>query len=77
VARDSKGTPLTGLDFAARLERPTDKRADRTIVLTESETGIYKGGAEGVLAGQWNLVIEGDAGSKRVFRSRNRVMLGD
>lgn len=77
VARDSKGAPLTGLDFAARLERPTDKRADRTIALTESETGIYKGRADGVLAGQWNLVIEGDAGSKRVFRSRNRVMLGD
>lgn len=77
VARDSKGAPLTGLEFSARLERPADKRADRTVTLTEVETGIYKGSAEGVLAGQWNLVLEGDAGGKRVFRSRNRVMLGD
>ncbi|WP_425994862.1 FixH family protein [Afipia sp. DC4300-2b1] len=77
VARDSKGAPLTGLDFSARLERPADKRADRTIALTEVETGIYKGSAEEVLAGQWNLVLEGDAGGKRVFRSRNHVMLSD
>jgi len=75
AARDSNGAPLTGLDFSARLERPADKRADRAVVLTESETGIYKGYAEGVLAGQWHLVLEGDAGGKRVFRSRNRVML--
>jgi nitrogen fixation protein FixH len=77
VAQDSKGAPLTGLEFIARLERPADKRADRTVALTEVETGIYRGSAEGVLAGQWNLVLEGDAGGKRVFRSRNRVMLGD
>ncbi|MDO8980437.1 MAG: FixH family protein [Afipia sp.] len=77
AVRDSKGAPLTGLDFSGRLERPTDKRADRAIVLTEIETGIYKGRAEGILAGQWNLVLEGDTGGKRVFRSRNRVMLAD
>jgi nitrogen fixation protein FixH len=77
VARDSVGAPLSGLDFSARLERPADKRADRTIALTEVETGIYRGSAEGVLAGQWNLVLEGDTGGKRVFRSRNRVMLND
>lgn len=77
VARDSKGAPLTGLGFSARLERPADKRADRTIAVTEIETGIYKGSAEGILAGQWNLVLEGDTGGKRVFRSRNRVMLSD
>ena len=77
VARDSKGAPLTGLDFSGRLERHADKRDDRTVTLTEVEAGIYKGSAEGILAGQWNLVLEGDAGGKRVFRSRNRVVLGD
>lgn len=77
AARDSKGAPLTGLDFSGRLERPADKRADRTIALTEVSAGIYKGRAEGILAGQWNLVLEGDAGGKRVFRSRNRVILAD
>lgn len=74
---DSKGAPLTGLDFSARLERPADKRADRTIALTEVEAGIYKGRAEGILVGQWNLVLEGSAAGKRVFKSRNRVMLSD
>ena len=77
AVRDSKGAPLTGLDSSGRLERPADKRADRAIALTEVEAGIYKGSAEGILTGQWNLVLEGDAGGKRVFRSRNRVMLAD
>ena len=77
AAHDSKGAPLTGLVFSARLERPADKRADRTIALTEVETGIYRGNAQGVMAGQWNLVLEGVTDGKRVFRSRNRVMLRD
>lgn len=77
VARDGNGAPLTGLDFSARLERPADKRADRTVVIREVEAGIYKGSADGVLAGQWNLVLESDARGERIFKSRNRVMLGN
>ena len=75
--QDKNGAPMTGLDFSGRLERPTDKRADRAVTLTEVGAGIYKGRAEGVPAGQWNFVLEGDARGKRVFRSRNRVLLGD
>ena len=77
VARDGRGAPLVGLDFSARLERPADKRADRIIALTEIESGVYRGSAEGVLAGQWNLVLEGDTGGERVFRSRNHIVLND
>src|SRR3569623_2915345 len=32
-ARDAAGQPLTGLTFAGRLERPTDKRADMAVEL--------------------------------------------
>ncbi|EKS31878.1 FixH family protein [Afipia clevelandensis] len=75
VAHDMKGAPLTGLEFSARLERPTDKRADRTVPLTDAGAGIYKGTVAGISSGQWHLVIEGDARGQRVFRSRNRVLL--
>lgn len=74
-ARDASGRPMTGLKFGGRLERPTDKRADLAVELTESGIGIYRGDAAAVAPGQWDLVIEGDARGERVFLSRNRVIL--
>jgi nitrogen fixation protein FixH len=73
-ARDANGTPLSGLKFSGRLERPTDKRDDRALELAESGIGIYRGNAIGVLPGQWDLVIEGEARGARLFLSRNRVI---
>ena len=74
-ARDASGSPVTGLAFFARLSRPIDQRADQRIALTERERGVYRGNADNVAAGQWDLVIEADRGSERMFRSRNRLML--
>lgn len=74
-ARDGSGAPTTGLTFQARLERPIDKRADRTVGLAEREAGIYRGEAADVAPGQWDLVLEAERGSDRVFLSRNRVVL--
>ncbi|WP_407193320.1 FixH family protein [Bradyrhizobium sp. STM 3566] len=74
-ARDAKGQPMTGLKFAGRLERPTDKRADLSVELGEAGTGLYRGNAAAVAPGQWDLVIEGEARGQRVFLSRNRVIL--
>jgi nitrogen fixation protein FixH len=74
-ARDHAGTPLTGMNFLARLERPTDRRADRAIEVSEASQGSYRGRVEGVTAGQWDLVIEGDAGGRRMFLSKNRIVL--
>jgi nitrogen fixation protein FixH len=74
-ARDAAGQPMTGLKFGGRLERPTDKRADLAIDLTEAGIGIYRGNATSVAPGQWDLVIEGEAQGMRVFLSRNRVIL--
>lgn len=74
-ARDAEDRPLTGLTFSARLERPTDKRADITVALTESGRGIYEGAAAAVPAGQWDLVTAGESHGQRVFVSKNRVIL--
>lgn len=74
-ARDHAGAPLAGLSFLARLERPTDRRADRAIEVTEAGSGSFHGRAEGISAGQWDLVIEGDAEGRRMFLSKNRVVL--
>lgn len=74
-ARDANGRPMSGLKFGGRLERPTDKRADLAIELSEAGIGVYRGNAAAVAPGQWDLVIEGDARGTRVFLSRNRVIL--
>jgi nitrogen fixation protein FixH len=74
-ARDAGGRPIAGLKFGGRLERPTDKRADLAVELTEAGIGLYRGVAASVAPGQWDLVIEGEARGTRVFLSRNRVIL--
>jgi nitrogen fixation protein FixH len=74
-ARDAAGRPLSGLAFAGRLERPTDKRADLAVEVAETGIGTYRGEAAAVAPGQWDLVIEGASHGERVFLSRNRVIL--
>jgi len=74
-ARDANGNPVTGLVFQGRLERPADKRADLDVALAEVGTGVYRGTAGAVAPGQWDLVIEGDSSGRRLFMSKNRVLL--
>jgi nitrogen fixation protein FixH len=74
-ARDNNGTPMSGLKFQGRFERPTDRRADRSVALAEVGSGIYRGNLAAVAPGQWDLVLEGDASGRRMFLSRNRVLL--
>jgi nitrogen fixation protein FixH len=74
-AHDNGGRPMTGLKFQGRLERPTDKRGDLAVELAEVGIGVYRGSAPQVAPGQWDLVLEGDAAGKRMFLSKNRVVL--
>jgi nitrogen fixation protein FixH len=74
-AHDKNGAPVAGLKFQGRFERPTDRRADRSVALAEVGIGIYRGNVAGVASGQWDLVLEGDASGRRMFLSRNRVLL--
>lgn len=73
--RDNAGRPMSGLSFQGRFERPTDRRADQPVTLTETGIGIYRGGAETVAPGQWDLVLEAAAAGQRMFLSKNRVLL--
>ena len=74
-ARDNNGKPMSGLKFQGRFERPTDRRADQPVEMAEMGIGIYRGNAPDIAAGQWDLVIEGVAAGKRMFMSKNRVVL--
>lgn len=74
-ARAHDGASLAGLLVLARLECPTDRRADQPFEMAEESAGSYRGTAHGVTAGQWDLVIEADRSGQRLFLSRNRVIL--
>lgn len=74
-ATDGNGLPMSGVNFLGRLERPIDKRADRPVVLAEIGGGIYRGAAADIPSGQWDLVLEGDVAGRRMFLSKNRVLL--
>jgi nitrogen fixation protein FixH len=74
-AHDAGGAAVNGVTFTARLARPADSKADHAVTLVEREGGVYSGVAEGIAAGQWDLVIEADRGSERLFLSRNRLLL--
>lgn len=75
VARDAAGQPLAGLDAAAQFERPTDSRLDRRVTVIESSTGRFRGSAEDLPSGQWDLVIELFRHGDRLFRSVSRIVL--
>jgi len=73
-ARDAADRPLAGLQASAHLAHPTDRRADQPVVLNETAAGQFRGSA-GRIAGQWDVVIELSRDGRRLFRSRNRVVL--
>src|SRR4029077_5255063 len=74
-ARDNSEKPMTGLKFQGRFERPTDRRADQPVALAETGVGVYCGNAPALADGQWDLVLEGVAAGRRMFLSKNRVVL--
>ncbi|MDB5656707.1 MAG: FixH [Tardiphaga sp.] len=74
-ARDRNGAPIQGLNFSSRLERPADRRRDRPVELAGDGTAQYHGNVAELDPGLWDLVLEGDVGGKRLFLSKNRIVL--
>jgi nitrogen fixation protein FixH len=62
------------MDASARFERPTDRRLDHAVSVSEDQPGRFRGSAK-ISSGQWDLVIELSRHGERLFRSRNRVVL--
>ena len=73
--RDRAGAPLMGEVVTATLERPTDKRADRSLDLSEAVPGSYAAVVHDVAPGQWDLVVDVLQGNDRTFRRKTRVVL--
>jgi nitrogen fixation protein FixH len=65
---------LTRMDATATFERPTDRRLDRRVAVSESAPGHFSGSAA-ISPGQWDLIIELSRQGNRLFRSKNRVVI--
>ncbi|MBY0296110.1 MAG: FixH family protein [Methylobacterium sp.] len=73
--RDRDGTALDARTVQARLERPTDKRADLSVALAGAGAGTYAGRVGAVAGGQWDLVVEVHEDGAVAFRRKARVVL--
>lgn len=74
-ANDRAGAPLSGLSIVATLASPTHDELDRRVTLTEGEVGLYRGVADPLPAGQYDLTLEASSGKGEAFRSVNRIVL--
>ncbi len=74
VAHDDAGLAVAGIDATATFERPTDRRLDRSVAVSEDAPGHFRGSAA-ISPGQWDLVIELSRQGERQFRSKNRIVL--
>lgn len=75
TVRDKAGAALTGLEVLARLERPTDDKLDRKVVLVEQGGGRYGVALPDLARGQWQLTIEIRQGGARQFLAQRRIEL--
>jgi nitrogen fixation protein FixH len=73
-ANDAESYPLPDLRATARLVHPTDARADYLVDLHAGALGAFDGTVQG-LHGQWDLIIDLSRAGKRMFRSKNRIVL--
>ncbi len=72
---DAHAQAVRGKVLRARLERPTDKRKDVSVDLTEISAGTYTAQAEPMARGQWDLVVEVVGEDGVAFRRKHRIVL--
>lgn len=73
--QDGDAQPLSGRVLRARLERPTDKRADRPFTLEQTAPGTYAGHLDAAAPGQWELVVEVVEADGVALRRKQRLVL--
>ncbi len=74
-AQDRNGSVLDIGSLSVELQRPADRRYDRTIVTHRVSAGQFAGSAPGLDPGQWLMVITMKDRTGERFLSRNKVIL--
>jgi nitrogen fixation protein FixH len=74
TARDSAGADISGVEVAANLASPADKKQDVPAKLQEIAPGRFEAKVR-VAPGARDLVLTALQGGREVFRSRNRLQI--
>lgn len=72
--RDENDAAIPGLAVQAALLHPTDRRLDHPLSMIETARGAFRGVVQSA-PGQWDLVLEMQRDSERLFRSRSRIIV--
>ncbi|WP_395670293.1 FixH family protein [Phenylobacterium sp.] len=72
TVQDAAGSPIRGLDIAARLERPATEAGRLTPKFIETAPGRYEA-ATGRIAGAWDLTAEASDTAGRRFVAERRL----
>lgn len=74
-AQDRDGKPVSIATLAVELQRPADRRRDRTASMRHAGHGRFEGVADKIDAGQWVMIITMQDQRGERFVSRNRLIL--
>ena len=74
LARDASGADISGVEVAANLASPADKRQDAPAKLLEIAPGRFESRVV-VAPGARDLVLTASRGGREVFRSRSRLQI--
>jgi len=74
TARASAGADISGVEVAANLASPADKKQDVPAKLQEIAPGRFEAKVR-VAHGARDLVLTALQGGREVFRSRNRLQI--
>ena len=70
TARDATGAPLAGLSATALFARPTDRRLDRAVTVSEDTSGHFHGSADGRSPANGTSSSSCRARASELFRSQ-------
>jgi nitrogen fixation protein FixH len=75
VIRDRSGAPVQNLILSAELKHPSDAERDRSVALRSAADGTYRGVAEDVHSGAWDVVVTARNTSTAPFQASRRIWL--
>lgn len=72
---DAAGAPVNDIDLKMRLVDPNGPAGDQVVMLREQDTGHYTGRLDRLRGGRWQVLVDAETLSGRVYRSRNTVVV--
>jgi nitrogen fixation protein FixH len=73
VAHNNADLPASGASVQLVFFRPTNEGFDTTVMLSETDVGVYEGETRLPKRGTWDLKMIAARDGEVIFRSRSRI----